>query len=85
MLPLIRVLLQWLVGGSLAVLSALATAGWMIGLLLVLVLAVKEMIRAYGGPGTRHWLGLLTVATIPLVVAFALILVVRLVPVITGP
>ncbi len=82
---MIQVILQALISGLLAVLSAFATAGWMIGLLLIVVLAFKEVLRAYGGQGTRQWLSLLTVATIPLLVAFGVILIVRLVPVIAGP
>ena len=60
-----------------AFLLAWSQLGWLMGLVLVALLAAKELLRAYGGPRTDMWVRALNVAVVPLLVAFGVAVVGR--------
>ena len=55
------------------------TVGLVSVLALVILLAEREIVRAYGGSGSRRWIHGLDVAVLPLLVSFATIVLLRLV------
>lgn len=48
-------------------------------LILILTLIVKELVRAYNGPGVEVWMKRLNIAIIPLMALFGLLVVIRLI------
>jgi hypothetical protein len=55
------------------------TYGLIIAMLLIILLVQKELMRAHGGPHVRLWLQTLNIAIVPLVVAFGMVVVMRIV------
>jgi hypothetical protein len=55
------------------------TYGLIVALLLIFLLVQKELLRAHGGRRARLWLQTLNIAIVPLVVAFGLVVVMRIV------
>ena len=58
--------------------------GWIVGLLLIAALSVKEMVRAAGGSPSNRWVRTLNLAIVPLLVLFAVAVVDRVVPLLPG-
>ncbi len=54
-----------------------ATLGAIVVLLLTVLLALKELRRAFGGPRFRVWSQTLNIAILPLLLAFGLIITMR--------
>lgn len=58
--------------------------GWLAGVLLILVLAGKEMVRAYGGPHAGRRMRLFDAVSVPLIIFFGAALLARILPLLAG-
>jgi hypothetical protein len=58
--------------------------GWVAGLLLILLLAGKELVRAYGGPATGRWMRRFNAVSVPLMIVFGVAVLVRIFPLLAG-
>jgi hypothetical protein len=58
--------------------------GWLAGVLLILVLAGKELVRAYGGPQCGRWMRRFNAAAVPLMIVFGAALLARILPLLAG-
>lgn len=65
-------------------LAAWGDLGWLAGVLLILVLAGKELVRAYGGPQTGRRMRLFNAVSVPLMIVFGAALLARVLPLLAG-
>jgi len=65
-------------------LMAWGDLGWLAGMLLILVLAGKELVRAYGGPQTGIWMRRFNAVSVPLMIVFGAALLARILPLLAG-
>ncbi len=73
--------------GSLLVLFyySLAGLGWVIGLILILLLSAKELLRSWSGPGAVRWPRTFDRAIVPLLLLFLAAVAERTLLVLTSP
>lgn len=60
------------------------SVGLVVGLLVIFLLAGKELVRAYGGRRTGTWMRLSNFAIVPLLLLLGVAILERVLPVLTG-
>ncbi len=59
------------------------SVGLLVGLLLILLLSAKELVRAHGGRRTSVWIRLANFVIVPLLLVFGVAILERVLPVLT--